>query len=48
MWSILQQDKADDYVVATNETHSVKEFVEKAFDVVGLAGRIMLRWIKDF
>jgi len=36
MWMILQQDKADDYVIATNETHSVKEFVEEAFKAVGL------------
>ena len=36
MWLMLQQDKADDYVVATNETHTVKEFVERAFDHVGL------------
>ncbi len=31
MWAMLQQDKPDDYVIATNETHSVKEFVELAF-----------------
>lgn len=31
MWLMLQQDQPDDYVVATNETHSVKEFVELAF-----------------
>jgi GDPmannose 4,6-dehydratase len=36
MWLMLQQDKADDYVVATNETHTVREFVERAFDHVGL------------
>lgn len=36
MWLMLQQDKADDYVIATNETHTVKEFVEHAFDHVGL------------
>jgi len=36
MWLILQQDEPDDYVIATNEAHSVKEFVEKAFNVVGL------------
>ena len=29
MWMMLQQDKADDYVVSTNEQHSVREFVEK-------------------
>ena len=31
MWLILQQDKPDDYVLATGEAHSVREFVEKAF-----------------
>jgi GDPmannose 4,6-dehydratase len=31
MWSMLQKDKPDDYVIATGETHSVKEFVELAF-----------------
>jgi GDPmannose 4,6-dehydratase len=31
MWLILQQEQADDYVVATGETHSVREFVEEAF-----------------
>ena len=36
MWLILQQDEPDDYVIATNEAHSVREFCEKAFDVVGL------------
>ncbi|MDH4366655.1 MAG: GDP-mannose 4,6-dehydratase [Dehalococcoidia bacterium] len=36
MWLMLQQDAPDDYVVATNEAHSVKEFVKKAFDSVGL------------
>ena len=35
MWMILQQDKPDDYVLATGETHSVREFVELAFDHVG-------------
>jgi GDPmannose 4,6-dehydratase len=36
MWLMLQQDKPDDYVVATGEAHSVKEFVELAFDQAGL------------
>jgi GDPmannose 4,6-dehydratase len=36
MWLMLQQDKADDYVVATGETHSVRELVEVAFGCVGL------------
>ncbi|MFO1512691.1 MAG: GDP-mannose 4,6-dehydratase [Verrucomicrobiota bacterium] len=36
MWLMLQQPEADDYVIATNETHSVKEFLQVAFDHVGL------------
>jgi GDPmannose 4,6-dehydratase len=36
MWRILQQDEPGDYVVATGETHSVKEFCEEAFSCVGL------------
>jgi GDPmannose 4,6-dehydratase len=37
MWRILQQDKPDDYVLATGETHSVREFVELSFAEVGIA-----------
>lgn len=36
MWLMLQQDEPDDYVIATNETHSVKEFTQLAFDCAGL------------
>jgi len=36
MWRMLQADQPDDYVLATNETHTVKEFVEEAFGHVGL------------
>lgn len=36
MWLMLQQDKPDDYVIATGETHSVREFCEIAFSHVGL------------
>ena len=36
MWLMLQQDKPEDYVIATGETHSVKEFVELAFSFVDL------------
>jgi GDPmannose 4,6-dehydratase len=36
MWLMLQQAEPDDYVVGTGETHSVKEFVQIAFDHVGL------------
>ncbi len=36
MWLMLQQNKGDDYVIATNETHSVREFLEAAFEHAGL------------
>jgi len=39
-WLILQQDRPDDYVIATGEQHSVREFVEAAFHEVG----IKIRW----
>ena len=40
MWRMLQQDTPDDYVLATGETHTVREFVEKSFEVVG----ITIKW----
>lgn len=40
MWLILQQDKPDDYVVATGETHTVREFCEHAFGELGMT----LKW----
>jgi len=40
MWRILQQEKPSDYVLATNETHTVREFVEKAFGECG----IVIEW----
>ena len=40
MWLILQQDKPDDYVVATGETHTVREFCEQAFGELGMT----LKW----
>jgi len=39
MWLMLQQDRPDDYVVATGETHSVREFCAEAFGVLGLDWR---------
>ena len=36
MWLMLQQDKPDDYVVATGETHSVREFTEEVFGYLDL------------
>lgn len=39
MWRMLQADQPDDYVLATNETHTVQEFVEEAFGHAGLDWR---------
>ena len=36
MWLMLQQEKADDYVIATGETHTVQEFLQEVFDYAGL------------
>lgn len=36
MWRMLQAEKADDYILATNETHSIREFVEKTFNAFGI------------
>jgi len=36
MWFMLQQNEPDDYVIATNETHLVREFVELAFKIVDI------------
>lgn len=43
MWRMLQQDIPDDYVLATGETHTVREFVEKSFNVVGTG----IKWIGE-
>jgi len=48
MWLMLQQDKPEDYVVATGETHSVKEFAQQAFGVVGLDWQKHVRTDKRF
>jgi GDPmannose 4,6-dehydratase len=40
MWLMLQQDRPDDYVVATGETHSIREFLDLAF------GHVKLDWKK--
>jgi GDPmannose 4,6-dehydratase len=37
MWLMLQQEKADDYVIATGENHSVKEFLDLAFKTIGVS-----------
>ena len=36
MWMMLQHDEPEDFVISTNETHSVREFVEKSFKVIGV------------
>lgn len=41
MWRMLQTDKGDDYVLATNETHSVREFIERAFAYVN----VTIKWV---
>ena len=43
MWRMLQQEVADDFVLSTNETHSVQEFVEAAFSHAGLAWQDFVR-----
>jgi GDPmannose 4,6-dehydratase len=48
MWLMLQQDKPDDYVIATGQTHSVKEFLEEAFDYAGLDWRKYVRIDKRY
>jgi GDPmannose 4,6-dehydratase len=44
MWLMMQQPKPDDYVIATGETHSVKEFAEEAFAVAGLDPKKYIIW----
>ena len=43
MWTMLQQDAPDDYVIASGVSHTVREFVEKAFEVVGLPSERFVR-----
>ena len=37
MWLMLQQEKPDDYVISTGETHTVREFLEVVFSIAGLS-----------
>jgi len=48
MWMMLQAKEPDDYVIATNEAHSVEEFAEKAFDIVGLDWQEYVKLDKRF
>jgi GDPmannose 4,6-dehydratase len=48
MWLMLQQDKPDDYVIATGQTHTVKEFVKLAFSLAGLDWKKYVKIDKEF
>ncbi|OGE06162.1 hypothetical protein A2W70_05450 [Candidatus Curtissbacteria bacterium RIFCSPLOWO2_02_41_11] len=49
MWMMLQQERPDDFVVATGENHSVAEFVEEAFKVIGIVSwKKYVKISKDF
>lgn len=48
MWLMLQQENPDDYVVATNETHSVREFVEEAFSLLDLDWEKYVRYDQKY
>jgi len=48
MWMMLQHDKPDDFVIATNETHSVREFVEEAFKSAGLDWKLYVRFDEQY
>jgi len=48
MWMMLQADEPDDYVIATNEAHSVEEFAEKAFEIVDLDWKKYVKVDKRF
>lgn len=37
VWSMMQQDKPDDYVIGTGESHSIKDFLNEAFNVIGIS-----------
>lgn len=47
MWLMLQQEKSDDYVIATGETHSVQELVEYTFELAGLDWKKYVQISKD-
>ncbi len=48
MWLMLQQDKPDDYVLATGQTHSVRDFIKSAFAYVGLDWKKYVKIDKQF
>ncbi len=48
MWLMLQQEEPDDYVIATNETHTVKEFVQASFERLGLDWEAYVEYDKRY
>jgi GDPmannose 4,6-dehydratase len=48
MWRMLQQDQPDDYVLATNETWTIKQFLEEAFGAVGLEWQKYVKFDERF
>ncbi|MBU0660608.1 GDP-mannose 4,6-dehydratase [Patescibacteria group bacterium] len=48
MWLMLQQETPDDYVIATGETHTVKEFVEETFSLAGLDWKDYVKFDKKY
>ncbi|MEK6898212.1 MAG: GDP-mannose 4,6-dehydratase [Nanoarchaeota archaeon] len=48
MWKILQHHKPDDFVIATGETHSIREFVEEAFKVAGLDWKLYVKFDEQY
>ncbi len=46
MWLMLQQDKAEDYVIATGETHTVRECVQIALDEAGLGAENLEQYVR--
>jgi GDPmannose 4,6-dehydratase len=48
MWLMLQQEKPDDYVLATNETHTIKAFLDSAFERVNLDWKDYVKFDENF
>ena len=48
MWMMLQQEQADDFVIATGEMHTVEEFAREAFTVAGLDWKDYVETVNDF
>lgn len=47
-WKIMQQEKPDDFIICTGETHSIKEFLEEAFKQVGLNAEDYVEYDRQF